>query len=302
IINSVSAARAALGLDCPLVMKMQPPIDTTAMYSPAGTAAGRITGLERLFDVLRENRGGYDAVAISSVIKVPWDYHTKYFTEHGKMVNPWGGIEAMLTHAVSMTFNVPSAHSPMLESMEIANLDVGVVDPRMSAEAVSTCYFHCVLKGLHRSPRIITDVRSMACPGVLTAADVSCLVMPDGCFGLPTLAALQQGIPVIAVRENRNMMRNDLTKLPFAPGKLFIVDNYLEAAGVIAALKAGVAVSSVRRPMKDTKVVRINMKTSQVTEEPVGRTASPEVIAPMLDPAETRSNSDMVPIPPTDQG
>lgn len=60
-------------------------------------------------------------------------------------------------------------------------------------------------------------------PGVLTAADVSCLVIPDGCVGLPTLAALEQGIPVIAVRENRNRMRNELGKLPFGPGKLFIV-------------------------------------------------------------------------------
>jgi hypothetical protein len=33
-------------------------------------------------------------------------------------------------------------------------------------------------------------------PGVFTAADVSCLVIPDGCLGLPTLAALEQGIPV----------------------------------------------------------------------------------------------------------
>jgi len=39
----------------------------------------------------------------------------------------------------------------------------------------------------------------------------------------PRLAALEQGIPVIAVRENRNWMRNELGKLPFGPGKLFIV-------------------------------------------------------------------------------
>jgi hypothetical protein len=58
---------------------------------------------------------------------------------------------------------------------------------------------------------------------VLTAADVSCLVIPDGCMGLPRLAALEQGIPVIAVKENRKRMRNELGKLPFGPGKLFIV-------------------------------------------------------------------------------
>ena len=45
------------------------------------------------------------------------------------------------------------------------------------------------------------------------------LVIPDGCVGLPRLAALEQGIPVIAVRENSNRMRNELGKLPFGPGK-----------------------------------------------------------------------------------
>ena len=50
-------------------------------------------------------------------------------------------------------------------------------------------------------------------------------------------------------------MRNRLQDLPFQPGKLFIVANYLEAVGVMTALKAGVAVETVRRPLADTVVV-----------------------------------------------
>lgn len=253
-VNAASAARATLGLDCPRVIKMAPPIRMRARYSSSGSAAGRIESLERLCAVLERHRMEYDAVAIHSVIDVPSGFHMEYFESHGEMVNPWGGVEAMLTHAVSMIFDVPSAHAPMLESWNIANMVAGIVDPRISAEAVSTCFLHCVLKGLHRSPRIITDRTAMQAPGVLNSADVSCLIIPDGCVGLPTLAAMEQSIPVIAVRENRNVMRNDLTQLPFEPGKLFIVDNYLEAAGVIAALKAGVSVPSVRRPIPDTPV------------------------------------------------
>jgi len=142
----------------------------------------------------------------------------------------------------------------MFESREIANLDVGVVDPRMSAEAISACFLHGILKGLHRSPRIVRDRSAFGYHGVLTAEDVSCLVIPDGCVGLPTLAAIEQGIPVIAVRENRNRMDNDLTRLPFRKGKLFLVENYLEAVGVMTALKAGVTLNSVRRPLKKTRV------------------------------------------------
>ena len=96
----------------------------------------------------------------------------------------------------------------MFESTEIANLDVGIVDPRMSAEAISACFLHCILKGLHNSPRVTRDGMIFQSAGVVTAEDVSCLVIPDGCVGLPTVAAMEQGIPVIAVRENRNRMRN----------------------------------------------------------------------------------------------
>lgn len=101
------------------------------------------------------------------------------------------------------------------------NLDVGVVDPRKSAEAVSTTYLHCILKGLQKSPRIIPNVPDHGVPGLLTASDISCLVIPDGCIGLPTLSALEQGISVIAVKENKNKMMNNLAELPFAPGKFF---------------------------------------------------------------------------------
>jgi hypothetical protein len=191
---------------------------------------------------------------MSSKIDISEGLNREYFQSCGQMINPWGGVEAMLTHSLSLLFDVPTAHAPMGEDMNEINAVFGVVDPRMSAEAVSNCFLHCVLKGLHRSPRIVSDRMLFGHAGVLTAADVSCLVIPDGCIGLPTLAALEQGIAVIAVRENRNRMKNDLEKLPFKAGKLFIVENYLEAAGLMTALRTGVSPSSVRRPLEDTKV------------------------------------------------
>ena len=142
----------------------------------------------------------------------------------------------------------------MTESKELLNLDVGVVDPRKSAEAISTTYLHCILKGLHRSPRIINNPSMHSHSGLLTVVDISCLVIPDGCVGLPTLAALEQGIPVIAVKENKNRMQNKLEELPFGHGKLFMVDNYLEAVGIMNAIKAGVAPETVRRPLAHTTV------------------------------------------------
>ena len=271
-INTVSAARASYGLVCPEVIKLYPPMMMESEFTDFGTAAGKIDGLERLFAVIEEQEGLYDAVAISSVILTPEEFHQEYFDAAGKMVNPWGGVEAMLTHAVSSRFNVPSAHSPMFESQEIANRDPGVVEPRMAAEAISLTFFESVLKGLHRSPRILTDSSQMSEPGVISASDISCLVIPDGCVGLPTLAALEQGIPVIAVRENENLMDNDLTRLPWRSNQLRIVENYWEAAGVLCAIRGGIAPESVRRPIAHTLVTTRKFKDTESGQIPAKRT------------------------------
>lgn len=265
-INSVSAARASYGLQCPKVIQLSPPIELIAQYTSTGTAAGRIEGLDSVCSVLNELRHDYDALAISSVINVPTEYHMDYYLSRGGMVNPWGGVEAMLTHAVSILYELPSAHSPMFESEMIANMDPGVVDPRMAAETLSMTFLNCILKGLMRSPRILSNQDAIRSHSVLTASDISCLVIPDGCLGLPTLAALEQGIPVIAVRENRNLMQNDLTALPWNVGQLHIVENYWEAVGVIAAMRAGISPESVRRQLPETAVEKKRILVAESVE------------------------------------
>jgi hypothetical protein len=247
--NSVNAARATYGLDCSSIVALKPPVRLRARFSCSGRAAGRVENLSGLTRLLKERGGEYDAVAISSVIDVPHDYHLGYFEAGGEMINPWGGVEAMLTHALSSMFNLPTAHSPMFESEDIATLDPGVVDPRMAAEAISYSFLQCILKGLNASPRIVTQPDLMGRPDLVSVEDISCLVQPDGCVGLPTLAALEQGITVIAVRENRNIAGNDLSRLPWGSRQLHVVENYWEVVGVIAALRAGISPDSVRRPL-----------------------------------------------------
>lgn len=272
-VNSASAARATLGVECPLVVVMDDKVLMRSLYSPSGRAVGRVEYLEILCNILDEHRSEFDAVALSSLIDIPEHFEADYFRDDIEMINPWGGVEAMLTHALSLLFDIPTAHSPMMTSKESMNLDVGVVDPRKAAEAVSTTNLHCILKGLHRSPRIIPNPHTYAPSSLLTAADISCLVIPDGCVGLPTLAAIEQCIPVIAVQENKNRMRNKLEELPFSPGKLFMVDNYLEAVGIMNALRAGVNPESVRRPLDRTKVYesqRSSANQHPLTEPIVG--------------------------------
>ena len=248
-VNAINAAKASYGLDCTRIVKLKSELALIAEYTSSGSAVGRVENLDLLCNVLEETHQEYDAVAIASIINVPREYHTKYFRSKGKMVNPWGGVEAIFTHTISSLFNKPVAHSPMLEDQLIANFDPGVVDPRLAAEAISLTFLQCILKGLHRAPKVITDKEAMGHHSVYTSADVACLVIPEGVLGLPTLAALEQGIKVIAVRENKNLMRNDLNELPWAPGQFIQVDNYLEALGVMTAIKVGLSIDSIRRPL-----------------------------------------------------
>ncbi|MFP3944380.1 MAG: DUF3326 domain-containing protein [Alphaproteobacteria bacterium] len=247
-VNSVNAARATYGLDCAEVALLEPGVRLRAKYGRSGRAVGDIENLDYLVQLLRKRQSEFDAVAISSVIDVPPQFHFDYFASEGRMVNPWGGVEAMLTHAISTLTDIPSAHCPMFEAQQIANADPGIVDPRMAAEAVSLTFIQCILKGLQRSPRIV-PTPPLGQSHLMDVTNVSCLVIPDGCLGIPTLAALNQGIPVVAVRENKNLMQNNLSLLPWASGQFYLAENYWEAAGIVASLKAGIAPGSVRRPL-----------------------------------------------------
>lgn len=253
-INSVSAARVSFGLDATEVVQVEPRVRLRSHFTGSGRAVGEVDELDGLLEVLDDRRGQYDAVALSTQVEVPFNFHLDYFRARGAMVNPWGGAEAIFTHAISSLYEVPTAHSPMLESKAVEDLDVGVVDPRMAAEAISMAFFVCVLKGLHRSPQFV-PVRGRPGDDELAAEQVSCLVVPDGAIGVPTLAALEQGIPVVAVRENRTILRNDLRLLPWRRGQLHVVDNYWEAIGVLAALRTGIDPAVVRRPIADTRAV-----------------------------------------------
>ena len=236
-VNAVNAARATYGLNCPEIVVLNHSFVMESRFTKAGRAVGQIKNLTCLFDVLEERIGKYDAVAITSLIKVDAKVRDNYYDEGG--VNPWGGVEAMLTHAISCCFRVPCAHAPMMDSWEVEELDYGIVDPRDAAEVISLTYFQSVLKGLHKAPRLVKH-----------DYDVSCLVIPRMCLGLAHLAAYQRMIPIIAVNTPLEVDTIDCTEHIDA----IIADNYLEAAGMISAMRAGVSIESLRRPLGKAKV------------------------------------------------
>ena len=234
-VNAVSAARVTIGLDAEMVV-LKTPLKMIVKFADNGTASGVVSGWEELVEQVSGHE--FDALAIISPIDVSNETAVRYLREGG--VNPWGGVEAKVSKLIAMALNKPVAHAPM-ENNALRDFSE-VVDPRMAPELVSICYAHSVLKGLHRAPRVgKTGLR---------VEDVDFLMTPVGCVGPPHHACMEHGVPIIAVRENKTCLDDPM------PDCFMQVENYFEAVGVALAIKAGVSLESVRRPVKFTQVVR----------------------------------------------
>ncbi len=240
-VNAVSAARATIGAHVE-VLELTEPLEMIATIEQGIRADGEIRGdLGLLSDV--ENRN-FDALAIHTPIQVPRDVSLAYYHHGG--INPWGGVEAKLSKLVANALDKPVAHAP-LESTSPDDEELYFVHrerpvaPRIAAEAVSTCYLHCVLKGLHRAPRSGKG---------LSVRDVDVLISPYRCWGPPHDACLGAGIPIVWVRENTIYGPASILSEP-----VIVVENYLEAAGLLMSMRAGVRPESVRAVFSETKVV-----------------------------------------------
>lgn len=237
-VNAVSAARATIGIDA-AILELDTPLRMVADFNN-GKATGGVIGWEELISQVESV--DCDALAIQTPIEVSRDVALAYYREGG--VNPWGGVEAKASKLIAGALGKPVAHAPLEntspDDAELYRIMEEVVDPRIAPEAISFCYLHCVLKGLNRAPRISTRG--------LSVEDIDAMVSPDGCFGPPHRACLEAGIPVVVVRENRTVCNED------SHPDFIYVENYWEAVGVLACMKAGVQKESVRRPFNFTEI------------------------------------------------
>jgi len=259
--NTLNAARSVAGIDCGLHTILRREIGVRIEWTEAGCAVGTIQHPESLLEAVEKLiQEGADAVGGVSVIH---GVTSEMFHKHldGLIPNPSGGVEAIITHLISRIFRVPTAHAPLPYYQDVKERDVR--NPRASAEFISTPHYFCVLKGLSKAPALVplADLDS-APPQALTVNNVGAVVMPASCLGgIPALAAELSGIPVIAVRENETIL--DVTNAKMRFENVIEVESYLEASGVLLALKQGISLESLRRPMgRGHRIVVDSMKTA----------------------------------------
>jgi hypothetical protein len=244
VINTINAVRVIAGINVIGYKITDEPIGGHAIQLSSGAFSGEVKNPKTLLDAAADlGLKGATAIAIATHIDIDHmkEDLEKYF--NGELANPFGGTEALISHTVSHMFKIPCAHAPILsrEEKDYYN-SVGVVDPRASSEVVSPGYLGCILKGLNQSPQISDKGYG------ITLDSVKAIIVPYSCCGgIPALMAQKYNIPLIAVKENK-------TVLDITPEKMninaIIVNNYWEACGVVAALKAGISIDMLRRPIK----------------------------------------------------
>jgi hypothetical protein len=236
IVNAVNASRCTIGADIEIV-GLNTPLTMRATKDCVGCATGEISGVVELCNQILDIK--YDALAIYTPIEVDRDVALDYYKNGG--VNPWGGVEAKMSKMISEIVNKPVAHAPLestsSDDEELYFIFEKFVEPRIAAEAISNCYLHCILKGLHKAPRIITPHRYRG----ISYSDVDFMISPHGCWGPPHEACKKANIPIIVVKENTTCYHEINYN-----GNVIEVENYWEAAGYIMSMRSGVHPNSVR--------------------------------------------------------
>ncbi|HEC66443.1 MAG TPA: DUF3326 domain-containing protein [bacterium] len=236
VVNLVSAARASFGMEA-FVVGLPHELIMKAHFTSEGAASGTIEGADLAIEHLENLGEVFDAVAILTRVQVSEDDFFNYVQK--AEVNPWGGVEARLSRIMTDALKVPCAHAPFGHTVVDFN---EIVDPRLAAEMISETYGFCILKGLHKAPMIVDKNNGM------NVDHIQALVTPEGCYGVSHIECVKRDIPIISVVENTVLIRND------TPYPRTQVHNYMEAAGAILALKEGIFMESLRRPLLPTKI------------------------------------------------
>ncbi len=238
-LQAADAARATLGLDITDYVVTDASLEVELRSSASGASWGTIgnpDSLLRAAEVLIKKAG---AEAIAVVARFPDDIDSQALQSYrwGQGVDPLAGAEAIISHLVVRTFQIPCAHSPALSPLP---LDPHI-SPRSAAEELGYTFLPSVLVGLSRAPQFVVETRYTASD--IWANQVDALVVPATACGSSALLSLSQsGVQIITVRENHTQMQVPTEPLGI---KAHQVHSYLEAIGVLVAHKAGINPSAL---------------------------------------------------------
>jgi hypothetical protein len=226
-INAVNAARWTSGCDITLV-ELNTALIMEAFIHPNGVADGNIYGMDELINQVKNL--DFDILTVHTPIICSKEISDYYWINGG--TSPWGAVEAKLSKYLSYALNKQAVHSPV-EFLEDALFNKIIVDKQQAAEIISQTFGQCMWIGSRRAPTIDITKNNKN----LSNDDIDFMVSPYNCWSTPHIACINNNIPIIVVKENTTCLKDVI----YPDNKnIIFVENYLEAAGVVQCLNAGV--------------------------------------------------------------
>ncbi|MGH7999442.1 MAG: DUF3326 domain-containing protein [Brasilonema sp.] len=259
VLNALNGLRSVAGINIDPIIVTGGHIETQCTYSEYGNASGEFKGIDELMRALDiVETSAADAVVLMTTLTVEDEIRQRYY-KGDSIPNPWGGAEAIMTHMTTNFYPFTAAHAPLLLEWEHTGFGK-LVDPRDGAELISSAYVCSPLNGLINSPRPVKFESPVAAGETrISVENISAVVMPETTVGnIPFLASLDQGIPVILVKDNTTMYNITPEKLQIdetQSRKIYRVHSYMEASGLLLALRHGIVPESTTRPMPQLKPI-----------------------------------------------
>ena len=265
IFNVVNTVRAVHGVDIADCVVTDQPIGGRCVINDSGAVTGTIDNPQAIYRAAEKLIArGANAIAVTSNIKdLPLTDYALHFD--GRFPNPVGGVEAIISYQIARRYQLPTAHAPLINIKEL-DLRHRVVDARGAGEFVSTSGLACILIGLRRAPQISLN-HAGAISTAITQNNLLAVVVPASCLGgIPQLYAQARGTPVIAVRGNDTIL--DVTQSKLGLSNVIEVNSYAEAAGAVMAIKHGISLESIFRPLHTIRPpVFETFETEQIAAE-----------------------------------
>jgi hypothetical protein len=242
-LQAADATRATLGLNLTDYVVTDAPLGVELRTADSGATWGTIQNPDSLLRAVEQLITQAQAEAIAVVARFPDDTGSKALQEyrHGQGVDPLAGAEAVISHLVVRTFQIPCAHAPALAPLPIDP----ELSPRSAAEELGYTFLPCVLAGLSRAPQFITQPQNrISNSSELWCDRVDAIVIPEtACGGSAVLSFSQSQAQIITVRENQTKMRVPPSQLGI---KAISVNSYLEALGVLVTHRAGISPTALQ--------------------------------------------------------
>lgn len=223
-INTINAVKTVYGLDVPFYEITKEDVGITFNIDENGISNGVLKNPRTLFETAKNLIAkGAEALAIVCFFENPEDDNPEY--QQGQGVDPVGGVEAILSHFISKELQIPCAHAPAFDDLEITT---DLIDAKAASEYITPTFLPCILLGLNNAPKF-DKIKGV------NIKDLDYLIMPANCLGsTPVFEALKNNIPIYAIEENQTVL--DITKekiFPKADG-IISVKSYWELLEKIA--------------------------------------------------------------------